>query len=147
MPAGAPIGNTNAEKWDFEKAQQLFIDAIDLTETTDEYSVSGAKVTGYKFDFIGEIAAELDTFHQIFKHLYERFPQLGTLRNTLNSRIERNCYSNTKKGIIREATGIVNLKSNWNWSDRQRIEHEGASVTIVVDKQAKAGIEDITGNE
>ena len=32
--------------------------------------------------------------------------------------IETNCYSNTKKGIINTAVGIVNLKSNYNWTDR-----------------------------
>ena len=36
--------------------------------------------------------------------------------------MERNCYSNTKKGIIKEATGIVNLKSNHKWTDRQTFE-------------------------
>jgi hypothetical protein len=34
--------------------------------------------------------------------------------------LEANCYYNTKKGLIREATGIVNLKSNHKWTDRSQ---------------------------
>jgi len=125
MGAGAPIGNKNAEKWTFEKARKLFEDAIALTEETDEYVLSGNKISGYKFDFIGEVAVELDVYHELFGHLVGRFPELDEMRDRMNSRIERNCYSNTKKGIIKEATGIVNLKSNWGWTDRQRVDVGG----------------------
>jgi hypothetical protein len=34
------------------------------------------------------------------------------------SNCETNCFSNSKKGNIREATAIVNLKSNHGWTDR-----------------------------
>lgn len=119
--AGAPYGNRNAEKWNYRKAIQLFRDAIELSEQKEFYKVSGASVEGYSFDFIGEIARELGTFHEIFEHLAKRFPALQRLRNELNNNIQSNCYSNTKKGIIREATGIVNLKSNWKWRDRSDV--------------------------
>ena len=143
----APYGNKNAEKWDSNEALKLFQDAIALTEERESLTIQGNKVEGYKFDFIGEIAAELGTFHQIFKHLNSRFPELTDLRNQLNNNIERNCYSNTKKSFIKEATGIVNLKSNWAWTDRQRIDHAGVSVSIVVDEKAKKGIDELTGHE
>jgi hypothetical protein len=126
---GAPYGNKNAEKWSFKKAVKLFHEAIELTERKKEHLVDIAKnielterkpikITCYDFDFIGEIASELGTFHKIFDHLTERFPILQRLKNQLYNNIERNCYYNTKKGAIREATGIVNLKSNWKWTDR-----------------------------
>jgi len=116
MPAGPPYGNKNAEKWNFKKSVQLFHDAIALSEIKEHSNV--LKTEWFKFDFIGEIAGELGTFHLIFGHLVKRFPSLQRLKNQLDSNIERNCYFNTKKGIIREATGIVNLKSNWHWTDR-----------------------------
>lgn len=122
MGAGPPYGNKNAEKWSLRKSVQLFKDAIKLTDEKETFHLlkndKPIEVTGYKFDFIGEVARELGTFHQIFDHLVKRFPTLQRLKHQLNNNIEQNCYFNTKKGIIREATGIVNLKSNWKWTDR-----------------------------
>lgn len=132
--AGAPYGNKNAEKWSFKKAIKLFNDAIELSNQKENFAIkSGEKaieVNGYKFDFIGEIARELGTFHEIFEHLVKRFPTLRRLKNELDSNIQSNCYSNTKKGIIREATGIVNLKSNWGWTDRQETDHKNNGGTF-----------------
>ena len=124
MPAGAPYGNKNAEKWKFKKAVKLYKDAIELTKKIETfYLKQGEKaieVTGYKFDFIGEIATTLGTYHDLMtRDLPRRFPSLERLKNQLIRNLERNCYSNTKKGIIREATGIVNLKSNHHWTDRR----------------------------
>lgn len=126
----APKGNKNAEKWTFEDAQQLFVDAIELTHQKETYFLKqgekAIEVKGYSFDFIGEIARELKTFKDIFNHLVKRFPELQHLKNQLDSNIESNCYWNTKKGNIREATGIVNLKSNWKWTDRNdHSSHDG----------------------
>ena len=128
---GAPYGNKNAEKWSFKKSVQLFKDAIALSEQTDVLNITdkAGNITTvlsiYKYDFIGEVAKELGTFHQIFGHLVSRFPTLKRLKEQLDSNIETNCYSNTKKGAIKEATGIVNLKSNWKWTDRQQTDHGG----------------------
>ena len=122
MAVGAPYGNRNAEKWNIKKAIKLFNDAIELTNKKDKTLVKvGDKVTefeGYEFDFIGEVARELGTFKEIFSHLIKRFPSLIRKHNSLITNIESNCYYNTKKGAIKEGTGIVNLKSNHRWTDR-----------------------------
>jgi len=108
-------GNKNAEKWTFKKSVAFFHEAIKLTQIKEYNEKIGEY---YKFDFIGEIARELGSFKDIFSHLVRRFPQLQRLKNQLDTNVEQNCYANTKKGAIREATGIVNLKSNWKWTDR-----------------------------
>lgn len=113
---GAPYGNRNAEKWTFRKSVKLFHDAIDLTNQKDE--------KGYKFDFIGEIARELGTYKDIFNQLLNRFPILKRLKNQIDTNIEQNCYYNGKKGIIKEASAIMNLKSNWKWTDRNEVRQE-----------------------
>lgn len=142
MAAGAPRGNKNAEKWDLEKARQLFIDSLELCKQKEQYIVQGKLVEGYAYDFIGELACELDTFKEIYTHLADRFPEeLSELYNKLKTRTERNCYSNTKKGIIKEGTGIVNLKANHNWSDRSVVKHEGeikTNTTIIVQTNEEA---------
>lgn len=120
MPAGPPYGNKNAEKWTFKKAVKLFHEAINLCDEKEPFTIHGNKVEGYKYDFIGELARQLGTFKEIFTHLSKRegFSSLKRLHNQLITAIEQNCYYNTKRGIIREATGIVNLKSNHRWTDR-----------------------------
>lgn len=126
--AGAPYGNKNAEKWTFKRSVNLFHDAIKLSNIQESYYIKvgekAVEVNGYKYDFIGEIARELGTFLQIFDHLVKRFPTLQRLKNELNNNIQSNCYYNAKKGTIKEATGIVNLKSNWNWTDRTENKHD-----------------------
>lgn len=119
--AGAPKGNTNAEKYDLETAKQILNDAIDLSNQKEDLTIplTGKKQNGYSFDFIGEIAGELNTYHELLtRDLPSRHNEVKPLSNQLIRNMERNCYSNTKKGLIKEATGIVNLKSNHKWTDR-----------------------------
>lgn len=109
---GAPDGNTNAEKWTFEEAEELFNDALELSRDKE-------------YDFIGEISRELKTYRDIFAFLSKKFPDLLKIHNEILSNLEANCFSNAKKGKIKEATAIVNLKSNYDWTDRQREDHSG----------------------
>jgi hypothetical protein len=122
MPAGAPYGNKNAEKWKIRNALQLFYDAIELSNKEEKLQLKQGdklqELTGYKFDFIGEVARELGTYKSIFTELIKKFPGLKKYHNQLIENLEANCFCNTKKGMIREATGIVNLKSNHKWKDR-----------------------------
>ena len=148
----APYGNKNAEKWNFRQAICLFNDAIDLTNRKETVNVTNQKgeLTNvfevYAFDFIGEIAGELKTFHKLFVHLTNRFPILKRKHELLLNNIERNCYSNTKKGYIKEATGIVNLKSNYKWTDRADLTTNNESINIqqpITVEQARKLLEDI----
>lgn len=138
MPGAPPYGNRNAEKWSFRKSVKLFHDAIDLTNQKEELKIVKCEVilisTGYEFDFIGELAAELGTFKEVFTHLTKRFPALQRLKSQLDNNIERNCYNNAKKGFIREATGIVNLKSNWKWTDRVQTDIDLSTTRKTIDE-------------
>lgn len=132
----APKGNKNAEKWTIEKAEILLLNAIKLSNQKENFTVNGKQIQGYSFDFIGEVARELDTYHEIItRDIPKRFPELKALTNKLIKNLETNCYSNTKKGLIREATGIVNLKSNHKWTDR--IENENTNKSTIKIKHLK----------
>jgi hypothetical protein len=112
-------GNKNAEKWTLEDSIALFEESIELLNEKESVKINGNSFDAYKYDFIGEIAKELKTFKEIFSHLLKRFPEeLKDYHKLLITNVEQNCYHNTKKGAIREATGIVNLKSNHKWTDR-----------------------------
>ena len=123
MPAGAPYGNRNAEKWTFKKSVALFHDAIDLSNKEETFHLKqgekAIEVNGFKYDFIGEIAKALGTYHNLItRDLPKRFPTLQRLKNQLLNNLESNCYTNGQMGIIKEASSIMNLKSNHRWTDR-----------------------------
>ena len=112
-------GNKNAEKWTLEKSEALLDEAIELTDRVCDYVVHGTKVIGYEFDFIGEIARHLKVYHELItRDIRDRHSSLKPKIKLLKNNLESNCYSNTKKGIINTAVGIVNLKSNHKWTDR-----------------------------
>ena len=102
---GAPDGNINAEVWNIEDATLLFNNALE-------------KSVEKEYDFIGEIARDLNTYREIFTYLVDKFPELKETHKRILSNLEANCFSHTKKGTINTAVGIVNLKSNYNWTDR-----------------------------
>jgi hypothetical protein len=105
------IGNKNAEKWGLRKSTAFYQQALALS-----FDV--------KFDFLGEIAKEMGSYIDIFDYLADKFPKLQHLKNHIKRNCEANCFSNAKKGKIKEASAIVNLKSNHGWIDRQRITGE-----------------------
>jgi hypothetical protein len=110
--AGAPINNTNAEKWTFKQAEQLFEKAVELSYDRE-------------YDFIGEIARELKLYKEIFTYLSEKFDELKPLHNLVLSNCESNCFYNGKKSNITPSLAIMNLKSNHGWTDRQDLTTQG----------------------
>ena len=103
-------GNTNAEKWTIENATKLLTDAVELSKNTD-------------YDFIGEIAKDLDSYIDVFDYLVEKFPELKKLKNKMKRNCEANCFTNIKKENINTGAGIMNLKSNHGWTDRIQSDH------------------------
>ena len=125
---GAPEGNKNAEKWTLGIATKFLEDAIDkaMTLKTEEGNP--------EYDFIGELTTDMGYHKTIFRELVEKFPkELTHLHNRLLGIFESNCFRNTKRGKIKEATGIVNLKSNYQWKDRQDITTGGEKLTSAAD--------------
>ena len=122
----ALIGNKNPEKWTLEESKKLFKTAFDKVKDTEEIVLAGGIVKeAYKYDFIGELARDCDVYHSLFRNLADKFPKdLKQVHSQLLEQIESNCFYNTKKGNIKEAIGIVNLKSNYKWTDRLQTENE-----------------------
>ena len=114
-------GNKNAEKWTLTEATKLFSDSL-VKALEKEKNAAGKETNAYKYDFIGEVARDLNTYHHVYAHLVTQYPELKSKFTELKATLEANCYFNTKKGNIREAIGIVNLKSNHKWTDRTQID-------------------------
>ena len=131
---GAPKDNMNAEKWTLEVATKLMTDAVELSKNTD-------------YDFIGEIAKDLDTYIDVFDYLVDKFPELKKYKNKMKRNCEANCFSNIKKENINTGAGIMNLKSNHGWTDRVQQDHttKGDKIEsnfIVSDKETADEVKD-----
>ena len=124
----APYENKNAEQWNLEDSTKLFNEAVELS-LDDEY------------DFIGEIARDLKVYRDLFGYLSKKYVELDNMHKTILSNLEANCFSHAKKGTIKEATAIVNLKSNYKWTDRADLTTDGEKIQqqalFVVDERAK----------
>jgi hypothetical protein len=102
---GAPNENKNAEKWTLQEATEFIEKAVKLSKDTE-------------YDFIGEIAKELNQYKEIFSYLVDKFPELKQQHKRLISNCESNCFYNGKKNNIVPSLAIMNLKSNHGWTDR-----------------------------
>lgn len=128
---GAPFGNKNGLIWTLDKANELLDKAIELTNRKELVKIEKELVEAYEFDFIGEIARELNVYRDLItRDIPKQHPDLQSKVNLLVNRLEANCYSNTKKGKINTAVGIVNLKSNHGWTDRQQIEQKQTNIDL-----------------
>jgi hypothetical protein len=111
-------GNKNAEKWTLKEAQKLFNSALELSKETENRLIKDNVLTCFKYHFLGEIAAALDQYGELFTILRHKYPTLETDYKRLKQILESNCFSDSKKGLIKEASAIMNLKSNYGWTDR-----------------------------
>lgn len=107
----APVENTNAEKWTLEEATKFMDSAVELSRGND-------------YDFIGEVARELNQYHHLFGYLIKKFPTLKIQHDLIYSNCESNCFFNGKKGNIVPSLAIMNLKSNHGWTDRTETKNE-----------------------
>lgn len=107
--------NKNAEKWDEEKATSFMHEALELSKNDD-------------YDFLGEIAKELNSYIDVFDYLSDKFPELKAVKKHIKRNCETNCFSNGKKGKINTSMAIVNLKSNHKWTDRADLTTGGETI-------------------
>ncbi len=87
-------GNTNAEKWSEEKATEFMNKAVELSKSKD-------------YDFIGEIAKELDSYKDVFFYLCDKYPKLKKVFTRVRSNCEANCFNNIKKENINVGAGNI----------------------------------------
>jgi hypothetical protein len=125
----APKGNKNAEKWSIKEARDFLDKALELSKNTD-------------YDFLGEVARDLDSYRDVFDYLIKTYPDLTGKLRQVKGNLEANCFANGKKGKIKDSLAIMNLKSNYRWTDRQEIDHttggEKINLNVIVDENATA---------
>lgn len=132
----APKENTNAEKWTEEEAIKLFELVYEKVCEKTDYMIHGEKIEGYECHFIGEACDEADTTIDILKYVRNKYG-LKNLYNRIKRKCERNCFTDSKKGIIDKAMGIVNLKSNHGWTDRNDVTQKTIEVKPLTDEELK----------
>jgi len=124
------LNNKNAEKWTIQETESIFDKAIELSMNDD-------------YDFIGEIARDLKISRHTFTYLSTKYTELLPKYELILSNLEANCFKHTKKETINVATGIVNLKSNYKWTDRQQVD-TNINVTEDTQKAVKTFMQMIT---
>lgn len=107
--------NKNAEKWTIEQATSFMKEALELSKDRD-------------YDFVGEIARELNQYHHLFRYLKGKYPELKSIYKKIYSNCEANCFYNGKKQNITPSLAIMNLKSNHDWTDRVDTTTKGETV-------------------
>lgn len=100
---GAPYGNQNALKWDYEASVKLFDDML-------EESYTGV-------DFLGTLQRKFKITRNVITLILDRYPDLKETWDLVKESVESNCYENAKKAKG-QAIYIINLKSNHKWTDR-----------------------------
>lgn len=142
--AKALKGNKNAEKWNEEISIDIFSKAVEMSKEETTYIINGKKITGYKYHFIGEIASQLDLYRDLFLYLSKKFDKCKNYSDVLLNRLEANCFADSKRGVIKEATAIMNLKSNYGWTDRLDNTTKGASFNGNIIIQSKGDSPEVT---
>lgn len=115
MAVGAPKENTNAETWTLEEATKFMNEALELSKDK-------------KYDFVGEVAKDLNQYHHLFGYLKNKFKELSYQYNMIYSNCESNCFYNGKKQNITPSLAIMNLKSNHKWTDRTDTTSDGEKI-------------------
>ena len=116
----APYNNKNGEKWDIKLATEFMQKAYELSREKEG--------DVYKYDFIGELARDMQQYKEIFSYLSTKFPSLKGLHNKIRGNCESNCFHNGKNQNIVPSMAIMNLKSNHGWTDRVDNTTQGESI-------------------
>ena len=109
------------DQWAENEAVELFEKAIKLSETN-------------KYDALIEIAKKLGTYLGVFTYLKNKYKNCGLLYNILKTNLGANTFTNAKNGDINTAIAILNLKSNYGFTDRQETTLQGGENPIKVNQ-------------
>ena len=83
-----------------------------------------------KYDWNSTCQTTLHRYENTFTYLKDKFKSCKPLYKLLSQNLEANCFSHTKRGEINTAVGIVNLKSNYGWTDRAETTLQGGDKPI-----------------
>ena len=125
------FGNTAAEKWSKPMTEKFFNDALDIAKKDDTFHVS-------------DIAAQLDTYYQIFEYLLRKFPEFDTFKKKIDSLL----LSRLQKGaLLRDLdSGFTkfHLSANYKWAEKTETNNVtlNAEITKEEAKEISDALED-----
>lgn len=99
------LGNLNAEQYTLEDSLDLFGQMIIMSQD-DNYT------------FIKQITRQFGVTENVIKHLVKRFQTLKEPYDLIKENLETNCYTATNDGKLKLPLAMLNLKSNYGWTDR-----------------------------
>lgn len=99
------LGNLNAELYSIDEASDLFSQMLALSKDT-------------KYTFIKQITTQYGVSYSVVKSLTERFPTLKNVYEIIKENLETNCYVAVNQDKLKIQIALLNLKSNYGWTDR-----------------------------
>lgn len=99
------LGNLNAELYSEEETINLFTQMITMSRNDD-------------YTFIKQLTREFGISYDVFISLVRRFPNLNEAYKLIKDNLETNCYTASNEDKLKIQLAILNLKSNYGWTDR-----------------------------
>lgn len=99
------LGNLNAELYSLEDSLDLFGQMLVMSRDN-------------KYTFIKQLSIQFGISYDIIVHLKKRFSQLVPIYNLIKDNLENNCYTASNEDKLKLPLAILNLKSNYGWTDR-----------------------------
>ncbi|WP_295676150.1 hypothetical protein [uncultured Empedobacter sp.] len=101
----AMLGNLNAELYSEEQSLDLFGQMIVMSQDNN-------------YTFIKQLTRQFGISYDVMINLTKRFPSLQEAYKLIKDNLETNCYTATNDGKLKLPLAMLNLKSNYGWTDR-----------------------------
>ena len=101
----AMLGNLNAELYSEEQSLDLFGQMIVMSQDNN-------------YTFIKQLTRQFGISYDVMINLTKRFPSLQEAYKLIKDNLETNCYTASNEDKLKIQLAMLNLKSNYGWTDR-----------------------------
>ncbi|WP_312922188.1 hypothetical protein [Empedobacter brevis] len=99
------LGNLNAELYSEEEALDFFGQMIVMSQDNN-------------YTFIKQLTRQFGLSYDVMINLIKRFPNLQEAYKLIKDNLETNCYTASNEDKLKIQLAMLNLKSNYGWTDR-----------------------------
>jgi hypothetical protein len=128
--AGAPKGNKNNEKYDYQTAKKFFEDSLELLNNDPSIL------------YIGTLAVRMGIYRQLYDYLLDRFIDLDTIKKRIDTILESRVVERTMNNEVNATFSIFMMKNNHGWSDKHEVDNTH-NINLNTSAKAKKIIDEI----
>ncbi|WP_313097593.1 hypothetical protein [Empedobacter sp.] len=101
----AMLGNLNAELYTEDESLDLFCQMIVMSQDNS-------------YTFIKQLTRQFGISYDVMINLIKRFPSLQEAYKLIKDNLETNCYTASNEDKLKIQLAMLNLKSNYGWTER-----------------------------